>query len=101
MLALEDAGVEPAPPAVDVFLALDDGAPRERVASWLAELRETRASRATRTTRGGRSKASSRTRRGWARRTTVVVRGDGATVRRAGADDVEVSLDDLPASVLA
>jgi hypothetical protein len=33
--------------------------------------------------------------------TTVVVRGDGASIRRAGEDDVEVALDDVPARLLA
>jgi hypothetical protein len=33
--------------------------------------------------------------------TTVVVRGDGASIRRLGEDDVEVALDDVPARLLA
>src|SRR5262249_6925914 len=37
--AVEDAGVTAESPGIDVFFALDDGAPREQVLSWLARLR--------------------------------------------------------------
>ena len=38
-IAMEDAGVTAAPPTIDVFFALDEGAPRSEVARLLAELR--------------------------------------------------------------
>ena len=98
LLALEHAGVEAREPTIDVFFALDDGAPRERVVVWLRELR-TRGL-ASDTDYAGRSLKGQLTqaaRLGAA--TTVVVRGDGATIRRAGASDEEVALDDVPARV--
>jgi len=100
LLALEHAGVEAGAPTIDVFFALDDGAPRERVVTWLRELR-TRGL-ASDTDYAGRSLKGQLTqaaRLGAA--TTVVVRGDGATIRRAGASDEEVALDDVPARVSA
>jgi histidyl-tRNA synthetase len=98
ILALQEAGVVLPPPTVDVFLALDDGAPRERVALWLRELRERGI--ASDTDYAGRSLKGQLTHAGrLGAVTTVLVRGDGATVRRAGQDDVEVSHDDLLASV--
>jgi histidyl-tRNA synthetase len=39
LLALEDAGVTAEPPSIDVFFALEEGAPRRDVTRWLAELR--------------------------------------------------------------
>ena len=54
LIAMEEEGV-PAPPepGIDVFLALDEGAPRPTVARWLAELR--RAGVAAETDYAGRS----------------------------------------------
>jgi histidyl-tRNA synthetase len=98
LLALEHAGVSTAEPAIDVFFVLDDGAPREQVSRWLAELRAH--GRASDTDYAGRSlkgQLTHATRLGAT--TIVVVRGDGATIRRAGRDDFEVPLEDLPASV--
>jgi histidyl-tRNA synthetase len=100
LLALEHAGVTAPPPAIDVFFAVDDGAPRERIAVWLRELRERGI--ASDTDYAGRSLKGQLThasRLGAA--TTVVVRGDGATIRRGGQDDRDVPLDDLLASVVA
>ena len=58
VIAMEEEGVATAEaPAIDVFFALEDGAPRPVVQSWLAALRGA-ASRATPTTRDGRSRAS-------------------------------------------
>jgi histidyl-tRNA synthetase len=100
ILALESAGVSAPTPSVDVFFALEDGAPRERVAHWLGELRARGV--ASDTDFAGRSLKGQLTQ---ARRlgaaTTVVVRGDGASIRRVGEDDVEVALDDVPARLLA
>jgi histidyl-tRNA synthetase len=100
LLALEEAGVSAPPAAVDVFFALDDGAPRERVATWMQELR--RRGVASDTDYAGRSLKGQLThsaRLGAA--TTVVVRGDGATIRRPGQNDLEVSHEDLPAKALS
>jgi histidyl-tRNA synthetase len=98
--ALEQAGVTAPQPAVDVFFALEDGAPRERVAQWLGDLRGRGV--ASETDFAGRSlkgQLTHATRLGAA--TTVVVGRDRATIRRAGQKDLEVAHDDVPASVLA
>jgi histidyl-tRNA synthetase len=95
LLALEQAGVTSPEPAIDVFFALDEAAPRGRVSQWLGELRAQ--GRASDTDYAGRSLKGQLThaaRLGAA--TTVVVRADGATIRRSGHEDLEVSLDDLP-----
>jgi histidyl-tRNA synthetase len=39
LIALEDSGAIAEPPSIDVFFALDEGAPRRDVTRWLAELR--------------------------------------------------------------
>jgi histidyl-tRNA synthetase len=99
LLALEQAGVSSLEPTIDVFFALDEGARREQVSRWLGELRAR--GRSSDTDYAGRSLKGQLThaaRLGAA--TTVVVRGDGATIRRPGQDDLEVSLDALPASVV-
>ena len=100
LLALEHAGIEAAAPTIDVFFALDEGAPRERVVVWLRELRAQ--GRACDTDYAGRSlkgQLTQATRLGAA--TTVVVHADGATIRRAGSSDEEVALDDVPTKVSA
>jgi histidyl-tRNA synthetase len=100
LLALETSEVRAQAPAVDVFFALEDGAPRERVAQWLGELRARGV--ASDTDFAGRSIKGQLTQAGrLSAGTTVVVRGDGASIRRAGEDDVEVALDDVPARLLA
>ena len=87
LIAMEEEGVEP-PPAegIDVFLALEDDAPRGRVARWLAELR--RAGVAAETDYAGRSLKGQLTQ---ARRlgaaNTVVVGADAATLRAPGRPD--------------
>ena len=100
LLALEHAGVESSQPAIDVFFALDDGAPREQVARWLAELRARGVASDTdyagRSLKGQLTQAS---RVGAA--TTVVVRADGASIRRVGHEDEAVALDDVLESVTA
>jgi len=96
LLALEHAGVEVAAEPIDVFFALDGEASRERVARWLAEARV--AGLACDTDYAGRSLKGQLTqagRLGAAR--VVIVRGDGATIRRPGAADEEVPLDDVSA----
>ena len=58
LLAMEEAGVTAEQPGIDVFFALDEDAPRERVLTWTRAAARARASRPTRTTRGARSRAS-------------------------------------------
>jgi histidyl-tRNA synthetase len=99
VLALESSDVSAQAPAVDVFFALEDGAPRERVAQWLGELRGRGV--ASDTDFAGRSLKGQLTQAGrLGAVTTVVVRGDGASIRRPGHADVEVALDDVPARLL-
>jgi histidyl-tRNA synthetase len=95
LLALEDAGVEsPGATAIDVFFACDDGAPRERVLELVAELR--RAGRAVDIDYAGRSIKGQLTQAGrLSARITVVVGRETATIRTAGAADVEVPLDEV------
>jgi histidyl-tRNA synthetase len=96
VLAIEHAGVEASPPAIDVFFALDEGAPRERVTRWLKELRERGVACETdyagRSLRGQLTQAA---RLGAA--TTVVVRAEGASIRRVGQKDQDVPLDEVSA----
>jgi histidyl-tRNA synthetase len=88
----EPAQAEP----LDVFVVVEPEAPRERVIELLAELRRRDVSAdadyAGRSVKGqltqaGRVNASA----------TVVVRPDGATIRRRDGPDEEVGLDDLVA----
>jgi histidyl-tRNA synthetase len=95
LLALEDAGVEaPAERPIDVFFACDEGAPRERVLALMAALRRT--GRACDTDYASRSLKGQLTQAGrLGARLTVIVGPDGATIREAGAEDVQVGFDDL------
>ena len=87
LIAMEEEGVEhPAAEGIDVFLALGDGAPRDSVARWLAELR--RAGVAAETDYAGRSLKGQLTH---ARRLgaghIVVVGSDTASLRQPGRED--------------
>jgi histidyl-tRNA synthetase len=95
LLAMEEEGVaEAETPAIDVFLALDEGAPRERVAAWLAELR--RRGISSDADYAGRSLKGQLTQAGRSGASTVVVVGaEGATIRRAGSADEAVAHDAL------
>lgn len=86
LLALEEAGAGAEAPAIDVFFALQDGAPRQAVAVWLAELR--RAGVAADTDYAGRSLKGQLTQAArLGASATVIVTAEGATLRRAGQRD--------------
>lgn len=94
LIAMEDEGVTAEAPAIDVFFALDERAPRGQVASWLAELRRNGIS--TDTDYAGRSLKGQLTqsaRLGAA--ATVIVRADGAVLRRPGVGDEPLAHADV------
>jgi histidyl-tRNA synthetase len=95
ILALEEEGIADAErPSTDVFIALDVGAPRERVAALLAELR--RRGITSETDYAGRSLKGQLTQAGRVGAdVTVVVGPADATIRRAGSADVTVAHDEL------
>jgi histidyl-tRNA synthetase len=101
VIALEEEGiVEPPPPAVEVFFVLDERAARSRVAAWLAELRAMGVSADT--DYAGRSVKGQLTQAGrLGAETVVVVRADGAAIRRSGAADEEVPHDEVSARLRA
>jgi histidyl-tRNA synthetase len=95
VLALETSGVTPPGPHIDVFFALSEGAPREQVTTWLRDLRASGV--ACDTDYAGRSLKGQLGRASRLGATTiVVVRGDGAAIRRAGEQDEDVRLEDVP-----
>jgi histidyl-tRNA synthetase len=100
LLALEHAGVTASPPAIDVFFAaLDDGA-RERIAGFLEAVRAVGI--AADTEFAGRSLKGQLTQAARLGATTIVlVRGDGATLRRPGHEDEELALDDVAGRLTA
>ena len=90
LIAMEEAGATAEAPGIDVFFALDEGAPRRDVTTWLAALR--RAGISAETDYAGRSLKGQLTqavRLGAG--TTVIVRAEDAIVRRAGAQDVPLA----------
>ena len=96
ILALEAEGVtSDGSQAIDVFFALDEGAPRELVAMWLAQLRGSGVSADTdsaqRSLKGQLTQAG-RVGAGM----TVVVDHRRATIRRPGSPDEDVTHDELP-----
>jgi histidyl-tRNA synthetase len=100
VLALEHAGIQVEAPIVDVFIALEKGASRERVTQWLSSLRARGIS--SDTEYAGRSLKGQLTQaRRLGARTVVVARADGASIRRAGRPDAEVALDDVVARLIA
>jgi histidyl-tRNA synthetase len=97
ILALENEGREAEPQPLAVFLVVD-GAPRERVLSTLAELR--REGVAGDTDYAGRSIKGQMTQAGRSGAHTVVIaRAHDAVIRRRGADEEVVGLDDLVATL--
>jgi histidyl-tRNA synthetase len=93
VLAVEDAGATPPVPAIDVFF-VQDGAPKERVAGWLKELRDRGI--ACDTDYVGRSLKGQLTQAArLGARATVVVGEDTAVVRAGGQPDETVSHAEL------
>ena len=88
VLSLQEQGVEAEHPDIDVFFAVEDDGARPEALAAMAELR--RAGRAADTDYAGRSLKGQLTQAGrLGADTTVIVRADGATVRRAGEKDEE------------
>jgi histidyl-tRNA synthetase len=87
------------PPAIDVFLAVED-LPRERVLALLLELR--RRGLSADTDYAGRSLKGQLTHaRRLNARATAILGPERATVRHPGEPDVQVPLDELPATLAA
>jgi histidyl-tRNA synthetase len=88
VLSLQEQGVEPEQPDIDVFFAVEDDGARPEALAAMAELR--RAGRAADTDYAGRSLKGQLTQAGrLGADATVIVHADGATVRRAGVKDEE------------
>jgi histidyl-tRNA synthetase len=94
IIAMEDAGVGAEQPGIDVFFVLEDGAPRQDVTRWLAELR---ASGVTADTDyAGRSLKGQLTQAGrLGAAATIVVAPDGAVLRRPGEADEPIAPADI------
>ncbi len=94
LLALEDAAVEPPPqPSTGAFF-VDAGGPRDEILALMTDLR--RSGISCDTDYGGRSLKGQLTQASRVNaELTIIVRSDGATIRRAGLEDVEVPLDQL------
>jgi histidyl-tRNA synthetase len=88
VLTLREQGVEAEQAEIDVFFALEDEDARAEALAAMADLR--RAGRAADTDYAGRSLKGQLTQAGrLGADVTVIVRADGATVRRAGEKDEE------------
>jgi histidyl-tRNA synthetase len=100
LIAIEDAGVEPPQrEPVDVFIATEEGAPRELVVRWLKQLRADGITADT--DYAGRSLKGQLTQAGrLGARTTVIVGADRATLRRAGEQDEPLDHDEVPGRLL-
>jgi len=90
LIAMQEEGVDvPGGAGIDVFLVLDEGAPRDRVARWLAELR--RAGIAAETDYAGRSLKGQLTQARRLGATQIVVVGsDTASLRQPGREDEQI-----------
>ncbi len=99
VLAVEHAGVEVHESTTDVFIAIDEGAPRDLIAAWLGELRAR--GLASDTDYAARSLKGQMTQAARLGASTIVhVRADGATLRRRGQTDEEVALEDVLGKLL-
>jgi histidyl-tRNA synthetase len=94
LMAMDGTAGTAETPSIDVFFALEEGAPRQQVASWLAELR--RHGVAADTDYAGRSLKGQLTQSArLAATATVIVRPDGAVLRRPGQADEPLAHADI------
>jgi histidyl-tRNA synthetase len=94
IIAMEEAGQTAEQPGIDVFFALEDGAPRHEVTRWLAELRARGVSADT--DFAGRSLKGQLTQAGrLGAAATVVVGPEGAMLRRPGQADEPIDPADI------
>ena len=95
LIAFDEAdATAPEPDRVEVFIATDDEAPRELALRWLKKLRTHGI--AADTDYAGRSLKGQLTQAGrLGATTTVILRGDGATLRRQGEQDEPLAHDDV------
>jgi histidyl-tRNA synthetase len=100
LLAIENEGIVFEQPQLDVFVVLEDATQRDAVLRRLAELR--RAGVSADADYAGRSFKGQMTQAGRSGATTVViVRSDGASIRRDGGAEQLVALDELVATLTA
>jgi histidyl-tRNA synthetase len=98
LLALENEGIAAEPPALDVFFVVEGDTERAGVLTAVAGLR--RAGISADLDYAGRSFKGQMTQAGrTGARTVVIVRGDDATLRRAGEEDRVVSLGEVVATL--
>jgi len=94
LIAMEAAGANGEVPTIDVFFALDEGAPRREIARWLAELRAhgvpADTDYAGRSLKGQLTQSA---RLGAA--VTVIVGSDRAVLRRQGHEDEPLAHTDI------
>jgi len=94
IIAMEEAGESAERPGIDVFFAIEEGAPRQEITRWLAELRANGV--ATDTDYAGRSLKGQLTQAGrLGAAATVIVGRDGAVLRRPGAADEPIAPADI------
>ena len=94
LIQLEEETVGADAPAIDVFVALDDGGDRRRALALVGELR--RAGRAADTDYAGRSLKGQLTQAGrLGAQAIVIAHADRATIRRRGEADVDVPYERL------
>jgi histidyl-tRNA synthetase len=98
LLALANEGISVEPPRLDVFIVVEEVAARATVLPVLAELR--RGGLSADVDYAGRSFKGQMTQAGrTGARTVVIVRADGATIRRDGRDEQTIPLADLVATL--
>jgi histidyl-tRNA synthetase len=95
LIAMDEEGIAAPPvPGIDVFFALDEGAPKRLVARYVADLRRMGVS--AETDHAGRSLKGQLTQAGRLRaERTVVVGPETASLRAPGALDEELPLDQI------
>jgi histidyl-tRNA synthetase len=96
LISLEEMGVEVEPPALDIFFACEDGAPRADVLALMMELR--RGGFACDADYAGRSLKGQLTQAGrLGAHVTVIAGAERVTIRKRGTEDVEVPLGEVAA----